>query len=161
RRHPLARSLGELAKVELYDQIALHGLGPDHVSSFLAQRIGIVPPASLVDAVWHQTEGNPLYLTELVRLLEQDGALSPGRLHETALSLAAQVPEGVRAAIGRRVERLPPNCERVLRVASVIGREFGLELLPRLVPDLDRGRIADAVEAARAAGVVELLAGDG
>jgi DNA-binding CsgD family transcriptional regulator len=161
RRHPLARSLGELAKVERYDQIALHGLGTDHVSTFLALRIGVMPPASLVDAVWRQTEGNPLYLTELVRLLEQDGALSPDRLHETALRLAGRVPEGVRAAIGQRVERLPPDCERVLRVASVIGREFGLEPLQRLVPELDRGRIADAVEAARGAGVVELLAGEG
>src|SRR5262249_1489213 len=144
RRHPLAQSLSELAKEELYDQIALHGLGTAHVGAFLALRTGVVPPASLVDAVWRQTEGNPLYLTELVRLLEQDGALAPDRLRETALSLAARVPDGVRAAIGRRVERLPPDCERVLRVASVVGREFGLEPLWRRVAPLAPRRGARA-----------------
>ena len=40
-----------------------------------------------------------------------------------------RIPEGVREVIGRRLDRLTDACNEVLAVASVIGREFGLDLL--------------------------------
>ena len=39
------------------------------------------------------------------------------------------LPEGVREVVGRRLGRLSPEANELLRVASVIGREFDLEVL--------------------------------
>lgn len=154
-RHPLARTLSELAKEQHFDQILLRGLTPPQVSTYLADQTGVVPPHSLVDAIWQHTEGNPLFLTQLARLLEQDGVFAPDRLGGSGMGLEMRIPDGVRDVIGRRLDRLPADCQRVLRVGSVIGREFGLRLLERLLPDLERGQIQDAVEAAVGPGLVE------
>jgi len=158
-RHPLTRTLSELAKERLYDQILLRGLGPPQVSTFLAAQTGAVPPRSLVDAMWQQTEGNPLFLTQLVRLLEQDGLLAPDRLEGNVSVLTVRIPDGVREVISRRLDRLPADCHRVLRVGSVIGREFTLDLLQRLMPDEERRQIQDAVAAAIGPGLVESVPG--
>ena len=58
-----------------------------------------------------QTEGNPLFVTEVVRLLAQEGELTPERLsgHE---GWSIRIPEGVREVIGRRLERLSARCTR-------------------------------------------------
>jgi len=48
-----------------------------HSAAALIDRTtGIVPPASLVSAVFEQTEGNPLFVDELVRLLAQERRLT-------------------------------------------------------------------------------------
>jgi predicted ATPase len=52
-----------------------------------------------------QTEGNPLFVTEVVRLLAQEGDLGVEQVLETD-SWALLIPEGVREVIGRRLNRL-------------------------------------------------------
>ena len=47
------------------------------MSRFIEGAAGVDPPSGLAEAVHTQTEGNPLFVTEVVRLLVQEGALSP------------------------------------------------------------------------------------
>ena len=37
------------------------------------------------------------------------------------------IPEGLRDVIGKRLSRLSPDCNRLLAIAAVIGRDFGLD----------------------------------
>ena len=55
---------------------ALRGLTREDVARFIEIAAGITPPRGLIDAVHTQTEGNPLFVTETVRLLVQEGELS-------------------------------------------------------------------------------------
>jgi hypothetical protein len=75
--------------------------------------------------VARDTEGNPLFVTELLRLLESEGSVLTEREGRTALA----VPPGVRDVIGRRLNGLSPACGDALGVAPVIGREFAVPLL--------------------------------
>ena len=92
------------------------------------------PPSGLAEAVHTQTEGNPLFVTEVVRLLVQEGELS----HESGArdSWTVRIPEGVREVIGRRLNRLSQRCNETLTIASVIGREFELRQLTPLAEDI-------------------------
>jgi tetratricopeptide (TPR) repeat protein len=75
---------------------------------------------------------------------------------ESDLALeAAQlgIPEGVREVIGHRLSRLSEDCNRTLSIASVVGREFDLDVLDR-VSDLSSDRLLTAIEEAEAARVV-------
>lgn len=86
-------------------------------------------PWALAEQVHRQTEGNPLFVQEVLRylvgedFLQRDGS---GQLHRpsTDISLAMQIPEGLRDVIGKRLSRLSPETNKVLAVAAVIGRDF-------------------------------------
>ena len=80
RRHPLSRTLAELTRERLFERTVLRGLSREDVGRFIAVACGTPPPTELVGAVHAQTEGNPLFVTEVVRLLIQEGELTPERL---------------------------------------------------------------------------------
>ena len=78
RQHPLAETLGELTRSASggFQRMLLRGLTLDDVDNFIELTSGMPPPGGLVEAVHTQTEGNPLFVTEVVRLLVQEGELS-------------------------------------------------------------------------------------
>jgi predicted ATPase len=77
RQHPLFETLGELTRDRLTRRVQLGGLSQEDVGRFIALAAGDPPPQNLVGTVHRQTEGNPLFVTEVVRLLVQEGELSP------------------------------------------------------------------------------------
>jgi predicted ATPase len=86
--------------------------------------------------VQRQTEGNPLFVRETLRFVIDTGLMErrDGALRRVgAQSLAGRMPEGLRDAVGKRLTRLSDTTNRVLSVASVIGREFRLDVLSRVL----------------------------
>ncbi|MDP9244513.1 MAG: AAA family ATPase, partial [Chloroflexota bacterium] len=158
RGHPLSQTLAELTREQLFERVLLQGLAESDVERFLAATVGVAPPDELVRAVHGQSEGNPLFVTEIVRLLDQEGKLTIEAITESRDG-SIGVPEGVREVIGRRLDRLSPGCNEVLRLASVIGRDFGLDQLAKLPSGLSDEPLLTAVEEALAARVVEELPG--
>ncbi len=156
RQHPLSKTLAELTRGDLYQRVLLRGLSQEDVGRFIEIVAGISPPRSLVESVHGQTEGNPLFVTEVVRLLVQEGELTKERAGDSG-SWSVRIPEGVREVIGRRLDRLSERCNQTLTIASVIGREFTLEQLDRLIEDLSRERVLEVLEEALSARVIEEL----
>ena len=74
RQHPLSNALGGLARAPHFARINLAGLSAEEVQAFIAAA-GTPAPAGLAETLHDQTEGNPLFLREIVRFLEQRGAL--------------------------------------------------------------------------------------
>ena len=78
------------------------------------------PRTELVAAIHAETEGNPLFVGEVVRLLAAEGRLGATRRARCG------IPPGVREVIGRRLGRLSPSVPRACSCSpSVLGREFG------------------------------------
>ena len=79
----------------------------------------------MAEAVWRETEGNPFFVTEVVRLFDSGewSAPSGDRL------LEIRIPESIRDVVGQRLDRLLPECNELLSVAAVAGREFDLSTL--------------------------------
>jgi DNA-binding CsgD family transcriptional regulator len=132
RSHPLFRTLGELTRQHLYQRVLLRGLSRDEVDQVMRAVGGVALPPELVATVHQQTEGNPLFVREVVRLLAEEGLLAQERLSDLR-GWDFRLPEGIREVIGRRLDRLSGNCNEVLTVASIVGREFGIGLLERVV----------------------------
>jgi tetratricopeptide (TPR) repeat protein len=156
RAHPLAQALGELSRQRLFERVLLRGLGHGDVSRFIESACGFEPDLALVEAVHAQTEGNPFFVGEVVRLLRDEGALTP-EASGTPERWSARIPDGVREAVGRRLERLSHACSSTLTVASAFGREFGLDQLRLLVDDLDDDALLEALDEALSAHLVEEL----
>ena len=154
RQHPLAEALGELTRERLFQRVLLRRLNQEDVGRFIEMTSGHTAPRGLVEAVHTQTEGNPLFVTEVVRLLVQEGELGSEQVRETD-SWTIRIPEGVREVIGRRLNRLSQRCNEALTVASVVGREFTLAQLKPLIDEVSEDRLFDILEEALAARVVE------
>src|SRR5262249_30589941 len=150
RHHPLAGTLAELAEIEQTRRIALRGLDTEAVARYIEMTAGIEPPPGLAEAVHEQTEGNPFFVTEVVRLLASEGRLEPG-----AVGWELAIPEGVRDVVGRRLNRLSEGANEVLTLAAAVGREFDLEVLERV-----NGRTPDALESALTEAIDSQLIGE-
>jgi len=155
RTHPLRPALSGLSRYRWTRQLALRGLTEPDVARYIEAATGLVPGQTLISAVHEETEGNPLFVGELVRLLADEGRLASAG-DDGSFRLA--VPEGVREVIGRRLGRLSDRCREVLLVASVPGREFSLEVLQALT-DLSPEALLRQLDEAREARVVHEVPG--
>jgi DNA-binding CsgD family transcriptional regulator/tetratricopeptide (TPR) repeat protein len=126
RAHPLSSTLAELRRQSSFGRVLLHGLGVDEVERLLSAVAGQDVASGLGEAVFRQTEGNPLFVQEVSRYLVEEGltARERGRRPSELASLVRSVPEGLRDVVGKRLSRLSPECNRLLGIAAVIGREF-------------------------------------
>ena len=156
RQHPLAETLGGLNRERLFQRILLRGLAEQDVTRFIEIVAGITPPSGLAEAVHTQTEGNPLFVNEVVRLLVQEGELTSEEASARE-SWTVRIPEGVREVIGRRLNRLSQRCNETLTVASVVGREFEFNQLTPLTQDMSEDRLLEVLEEALASRVIEEL----
>ena len=143
-RDPLAATLGELGRERITHRIALAGLTEADVGRYIELSTATTPAPQLVTAIHSETEGNPLFVGEIVRLLSAEGRLEA--IGIGGLSTLG-IPQGVREVIGRRLARLSEECRHVLTLASVLGRELRLDALERL-SDLDSDRLLDVLDEA-------------
>ena len=156
RRHPLAGVLADLRRDATYERIALHGLTRDEIGTLLAARAehDLDPSAGpLVDALHRETEGNPFFIREIIRHLADTGAIfkRDGRWTSDLGVEEFGLPEGIREVIGRRLARLSDRCNETLRLASVVGRSFPLNVLENLS---DSNDVLDSIQEAVTARVI-------
>jgi class 3 adenylate cyclase len=151
RQHPLAQTLAELAREQIARRVVLRGLTEQDVARFIEMTAGTPPTAELVRAVHRETEGNPFFVSECVRLLASEGKLD--RPDERFESIT--VPQSVREVVGRRLDQLSDPSNALLKIASVVGREFALGVV-QTASDLDPVAITEAIDEAVAARVVAL-----
>ena len=152
RQHPLSDALGGLARVPHVTRVHLAGLTAEEVHEFIAATTGTRPPAWLAASLHTQTEGNPLFLREIVRFLEQQGLFSAPL---SASPPAIRIPEGVKEVIGRRLNLLSAACNDMLALASVIGRDFALDLLQHAAGKPGDDSLLEVLDEALAAHVIE------
>lgn len=125
---PLALVLPELLRVSGALRLTLAGLDRDDIARLVQGLSGTAPTDRLVDAIHQETEGNPLFVREVVQLLASEGRLSAEVEPEHW-----GVPEGVRQAIRRRLDRLSANDKQTLGIVSVLGRDFTLQALAEVL----------------------------
>ena len=153
--HPLLAAVADLTRGQ-HRWLLLGGLGQQDVASFVALVAGAEASAELAAEVYRQTDGNPFFVTEMVRLLASQGRLDPAA--GSAAVLGGGLPEGVRAVVAERLGRLSGDCRRILEVAAVVGRDFELRVL-QPASGLDAERLLVLLEEAEAARVVGAVPG--
>jgi class 3 adenylate cyclase/tetratricopeptide (TPR) repeat protein len=82
-----------------------------------------------------KTEGNPLFVEEIVRVLVEQGADGGDR-----------IPDSLQALISARIDRLPAGEKVVLQRASVIGRVFWAGAIDHLSPEYDADELEDMLD---------------
>ena len=132
--------------------ISLDGLDAAATAQLAAELLGTGElPAELVDRLPSSTDGNPLFVRELVRMLVDDGVIAStdDGWELTVDPEAVDVPPTIQSLLATRVERLPERERRIIELASVVGPEFPLGALVALAPGLSRGEVDDTLERLR------------
>jgi predicted ATPase len=163
RTHPLSAVLAELRRGATFGRVHLPGLSIDEVRLLMGAITGQEVRWAFAEAVHRQTEGNPLFVEEVLRFLVEEGHVTrnEGRWHRVgATSLESCLPAGLRDVIGKRLARLSPACSGLLPLAAVIGREFRLDTLTQVAGLAEDSVIAGLEEATRV-GVLEEQPGVG
>jgi DNA-binding winged helix-turn-helix (wHTH) protein/predicted ATPase len=129
--HPLRAVKQELQLHGHCQELALDFLSEAAVGKYLEQRFdvgatGRSPLQRLAHVVHQRTDGNPLFMVSVVEHLLSRAVLTQVEERWTLKNeeLTATVPENLRQLITQQLERLRPEVQRVLEVASVAGAEF-------------------------------------
>jgi predicted ATPase/class 3 adenylate cyclase len=156
--------LPELHDSPLYTRLNLAELSPAAVAGLIAGRLGGPADPLLLALIQAETQGNPFFVEELLDALRESARIEPGEdgrwtlagpmlealRHANSLvrqegewvlaptgplpALHLGLPDSIQGAVLSRLDRLPEAAKLTLRVASVIGRIFGLALLARSHP---------------------------
>jgi class 3 adenylate cyclase/tetratricopeptide (TPR) repeat protein len=116
------------------ETLAIEGLGADEVERMVRALVGVeVVSSGLIAALLARGEGNPLYVEEIVRQLQETGGLvvEGGEARLAAADVA--IPKSIHDIIAARVDRLNESVKHTLRVAAVVGRTFAVPLLARVL----------------------------
>ena len=120
-----------------YTQLRLDPLGPDNAAELLTAMLGDAPAlAPLKETIIERTQGNPFFMEEMVQVLFDQGVLV--RDGAAAVSLAKpltsiQIPSTVKGILAARIDKLAPADKDLLQSLAVIGKEFPIGLVRRVV----------------------------
>jgi DNA-binding SARP family transcriptional activator/tetratricopeptide (TPR) repeat protein len=143
---PLTEMLAEVAREPVTRRLSLRGLSERDVAQYVELTASEIASSKLAAGLHAETEGNPLFVGEIVRLLAVEGVPA-----ESTGEVRLAIPQSVRDVIARRLRHLSEECNRILVLASVIGREFAVDALAHVggVPEEELLDLLDEAMAAR------------
>jgi class 3 adenylate cyclase/tetratricopeptide (TPR) repeat protein len=160
RDHVLGHFLAERHRGVPITLLPLGGLTPEELGALAVNWAGRELPAELARTLWEETEGHPFFAQEVLRQLLATGAIQErrGRL-VTAGSTTTAVPRSVREVIDQRLARWQREELDLLKVASVIGRDFDVGLVERVAEPGGTDRLLRLLDDATAAQIVAPVPG--
>lgn len=130
--------LRELDRRGLHGRLVLPRLDAAASSELICRSLGTDQAAPLFDArLYHETDGNPLFMLETLRYLHGEGLLQRDEdgdwstpFDETTTDYAElPLSPAIERIIGRRLARLTPDLRLILNVAAVLGNRFDFSIL--------------------------------
>ncbi|HEY6314839.1 MAG TPA: AAA family ATPase [Streptosporangiaceae bacterium] len=103
------------------DRLHLEPLDAEAVAAMTADMLGTRPDATVADLL-ARAEGNPFYIAVLLR--GTGGTSAPPAGTDPAGTSPAPIPASLRSAVAAHLRSLPEPAQDLLKVASVLGREF-------------------------------------
>ncbi len=136
----LASLITQLKRSGLTNEIELARLDYAETAKLVANLLGRALEATRAEDLFSETEGNPLFVVEMVRATLNKSSSAPnvqngqnGRNGQNLQNLqdVTALPAKVLSVIESRLQQLSPDALELARVAAVIGRAFDIEVLVR------------------------------
>lgn len=152
--HPLSTLLQGMSRRGLVERLLLERLSPSAVDELVAALLaGGEVPAPLGGRLYHEAEGNPFFVEEMLKAWVEEGRLvwdkrgwqlvAPSTVSGVS---ATSMPGTIADIVGRRLRGVPDVEMELLVRAAVLGREFNFEVLLGMARPEDEEALLDAVE---------------
>ncbi|HLF91246.1 MAG TPA: tetratricopeptide repeat protein, partial [Anaerolineales bacterium] len=127
QNHPLIKLDHELNRYPNYQKMSIGRMSKDGVVELLEMTWNREIPSEWVDAIHNRTGGNPFYVKEVVKSLNEDGAVvfREGKWQFRPIS-DVKLPKSVRDIIMSRVERFSEQTQELIRRAAILGQQFSM-----------------------------------
>ena len=159
RAHLLSAALVDWNRERLATRIALGRLSIEETGAMLAALFGETSVSlEFREAIHRETEGNPFFIEEVVKSLIEQGEIyrvEAGWDRKAITQLT--IPQSIKEAIGRRLNRLSARCIDILHTASALSEVFPFDELAA-VAAVSEDQLLDALDEASAA---QLIRADG
>jgi class 3 adenylate cyclase/tetratricopeptide (TPR) repeat protein len=118
-----------------YTQLRVDPLGKESADEMMSTLLGSDESVSpLKRLIAEKTEGNPLFVEEIYQALIEEGVLVPNGTVKLTRSLSQlKIPVTVQAILAARIDRLAPEQKDLLETVAVIGKDFRLGLVGKVV----------------------------
>ncbi len=163
RMHPLSAALVDWNRERLATRIPLGRLTFEDTGSLLAALFGQASVSrEFAEVLYRETEGNPFFVEEVVKSLIEQGQIyrEDGRWGRKEVTELA-IPQSVKEAIGRRLNRLSPGSIQLLHIAAALGKTFSFSELVAVTgagvqpPSREENEMLDALDEAIAAQLIQ------
>jgi predicted ATPase len=116
-------------------RLTLQPLSEHETERMTARVLSAAVPDELRELIFSKAEGNPFFVEEVTKSLLEDGTLQRvnGRIELARELSTIAIPDSIQDVIMARIDRLEDEPKRAIQIAAVIGREFALRLLERVV----------------------------
>ena len=158
---PLAAAIAHAAP-PLHLTLELQPLPEEHSTRLAEALLGQDPRlADMRELLVKSSDGNPLFLEEVLRTLIDQGVLrlESGRWERVAEHDEVVVPDTLQGLLLDRIDRLPESSKRAVQIAAVIGRRFPAQLLGDILGL--RGDPTPLLAPLEQAGILERVVADG
>jgi adenylate cyclase len=156
KQHPLSPVLKELNRERLFQIVSLKRMSLNDVSEmikWILERNDV--STEFCELVYEKTRGNPFFVEEVIKALKEDEVIFREK-NRWKIREVSQIrfPETVMDVIKARVDRLDDECQRVLTLASFVGKDFTFEALCE-VTSLEENKLLDIIEKMLKTGLIK------
>nr|WP_045870950.1 ATP-binding sensor histidine kinase [Tolypothrix sp. PCC 7601] len=159
--HPLIKTLEEIAQADtVINSIVLRPLELPYVYQLLIDTLGDSEKIfELAKVLFNKTQGNPLFLTQLIKAIYQENLLqfdfNQGIWGWDIQQIQTKnlVDKDVVELVARNIQKLPEATQTALQLASCIGNRFSLDVLATVSSD-NLQRLAEALQPALQLGLI-------
>jgi class 3 adenylate cyclase len=117
-------------------EISLHALSESDSKQLVSNLLRIEALSDDVRAlILNKADGNPFFVEEVIRMLVDRGAIvqrAGGWVGSAGID-TIDIPDNLQGLLLARIDRLPEDIKRTLRVAAVIGRQFPVKVLAQIL----------------------------
>jgi DNA-binding SARP family transcriptional activator/predicted ATPase len=130
--HPLSALAQQLRMENSFVRIELSALDASETAKLASQIQGSEPDMATAIRLYHETEGNPLFVVETVRAgLGATETTAPAGSAPHTLRETSTLPPRVYALMAGRLAQLSPSARKIAELGAAIGHAFTLETLMR------------------------------
>ncbi len=143
--HPLTSTLKLMNQEDLHKMIQLERLPEDTFDRLLSSILGEVDFEEEFKArIFKETEGNPLFVIQLVKLLVEEGIIDRdnGTWKLVGDCEKVEIPSKIHSVVTRRLDRVRQDERKVLDYASVVGETFSPAILIDAL-GLEKGQLVE------------------
>ncbi len=128
-------------------EIDLNTLPEHEVTLFINSRLEGTATPELLRSLSEKTQGNPFFLEQTIQYFRETGLIRPTQINpamwELNTAVAVSIPATITDLLIARIDRLSDRLKQITQTASVIGKEFDVQLLSDVILALDANAETD------------------